>query len=1319
MRRLVTFLLLACAANCASAQRLVHEWDFSKGLAEWFSAHSVAGLRLENGSMLLQVTGPDPYVHCAKGDVLDIAGKATQFIRIRLRSTTEGGAEFFWAGTTEGRDAGFVAGKEVGFPVAGGTEWHEVDVYPGWDERITRLRLDPPGNDADTTVWVARIAMYEWPESGQHGPVWDLTRDHANWLPKGGTKMEHTPEGIRLSGDRPDVSTRLQCPLPGTPWLTVHGRSPHNEGWLLVSWKDGAGKARRSRQRLSTARGRYVLTFADGGPPPVRGEDLRLTFVFDPGPGTVLLERITIAKAPVGEPMLDVLTSGTDRSAAVTGEPVGFTAELQNSGGRELPGGALRVWRQSDAEEAPFAQLRYPALAPGHRTTVSDGLTFDEPGTVELSVGRRDGPIVHRVAVSTPPLEPAPTGAAVTPDTASLSGVAIRLRAGLGSADGSRYGPLWLELRDKGEWRRVATLPAIGMVRGMFDAGGEQPGGAGVPFSSGAGLDAAPAVAADGELVFRHDERDAKGELVWSAEATYRVDGDDCLSAEYALTVGRNGRLLHFSGPWMRVGDGTAGARKVEALFPGIEYLGSDVAEDEASSSDRDVATALAERFVPHRHNITIPLQAVTLPNGDLAALLWDHEEDGSGPAAVFASPNFLERGHPRAPELLRRSGENHLLGLFLPAVPEHLKPNELLASNPRQLSAGETLTIRATLLARPRAEVLDAVRAWIARNRPQPAGRVRDLLGQTLRLSRTALESALWREGRGWVSIHSKDNASLSPGVAVLYRYLATMLPDPDLLRLAQERVPTTSSLGLALHQGNVATALQAAHRAGQGPLGRRRPDGTWGFEPDEKREVLGERDDTNIGIMAPMVTAILAAARAGADEQLLAEGLRGLEHLRKYRVPRGAQVWEIPLHAPDILASGRACDAFRLAFELTGDRRHLEDARYWAATALPFIYHWQHPRPDLAPMRGGSIPIFGSSFFTNLWYGRLVQWNGLAVAGSLHALARAGGGDEWAGVAEDLTVSGQRQQISDSESSIVGLYPDFWNMRTGVPGYWLSPSLLLTTVLQRCGHTPNGDWAVVRAGGRLASIVSPIPLRGLKADGQDLGPVVQDVPTSFSLAFEADYDLGPNSFVALVGVAPPESVSIAGRAVPPVEDVDAVSQGWEYVPDLPAVVLKFDHRQQKRVPVRIAGVQPADPEPPKRPEWSFRRGLGGWGTAPHDVTVMREDGRLVVAATGPDPYFSGPALDLPCQAAGRIVMRVRVSKPGSLQVFWASDQGGYTPARSLHTPHVPADDKFHDIRVEAGKHNEWRGTLKQLRLDPPGQAGARCEIEWIRLTK
>ena len=1318
MRRLVMCLLFTCTTGSLSAQRLVHEWDFSKGLAEWFSAHSVSPLRLENGCMLLQVVGPDPYVHCSKGDVLDIAGKPTQFVRIRLRSTTEGTAEFFWAGTTAGQDAGFVGGKEIGFPVAGGMEWRDVDVYPGWEEHITRLRLDPPGNDAETTLWVSRIAIYEWPESRQHGPVWDLVGDHANWLPKGETSMDYTPEGACLSGDRPEVSTRLQCPLPATPWLTVHARTPHSEGWLLVSWRDSAGRARRSRQRLSTARDRYVLSFADDGAPPAQGESIRLTFIFDPGPGTVVLQRITLADTPVGEAMLDVLTSGTDRASAATGEDVEFTAQLQNSGGQELAPGVLRLWRQTDAEEAPFAQIPFPALAPGSRTTAAGRLTFDVPGTVELSVGRRDGPLVHRVAVSTPPGPTPPPGASITPDTASLVGANTRLRAGIGSADGSRYGPLWLELRDGQEWRRVATLPAIGMVSGMFDAGADQTGGLGVPFSSGAGLDAATAVAADGELSFRHDERDANGELVWSAEATYRVDGDDCLSAEYALTVGRNGRLLHFSGPWMRVGDGTAGARKHEALFPGIEYLGSDVAGDEASSSDRDVATPLAERFVPDRHNITIPLQAVALPNGDLAALLWKHGEDGSGPAAVFASPNFIEAGHPRTPERLRRSGANHLLGLFLPAVPEHVKPNELLASTPRELSAGETVTIRTTILARPKAEVLDAVRVWIARNGPQAAGRVRDLLDQTLRLSRTALESVLWRPGRGWVSIHSKDNASLSPAVAVLYRYLAAMLSEPDLLRLAQERLPATTSLGLALHQGNVADALQAAHRAAQGPLGRRRPDGTWGFEPDEAREVLGEKGDTNIGIMAPMVAAILAGARAGADEKLLAEGLQALQHLRKYRVPRGAQVWEVPLHAPDILASGRACDAFRLAFELTGDRRHLEDARYWAATALPFIYHWQHPRPDLAPMRGGSIPIFGSSFFTNLWYGRLVQWNGLAVAGSLHALARAGGGEEWAQVAEDLTVSGQRQQISDPDSDIIGLYPDFWNMRTGIPGYWLSPSLLLTTVLQRCGHTPNGDWAMVRAGGKLISIVSPTPLRGLQAGETRLGTVVRDVSAPCSLAFEADYDLGPHSFVALVGVARPGSISIAGRTVPSVENVDAVAQGWEYAPDVPAVVLKMDHSKQERVAVRVVGLEPADPAPPERPEWTFRRGLGGWGAAPHDVTVTREAGRLVAKATGPDPYFSGPILNLPCAVVSHIEIRIRVSHAGTCQLFWAGDQGGYSPARSLSTPAIPADGAFHQVRVESGTHPKWRGTLTQLRLDPPGQTGATSEIEWIRLT-
>jgi len=159
--------------------------------------------------------------------------------------------------------------------------------------------------------------------------------------------------------------------------------------------------------------------------------------------------------------------------------------------------------------------------------------------------------------------------------------------------------------------------------------------------------------------------------------------------------------------------------------------------------------------------------------------------------------------------------------------------------------------------------------------------------------------------------------------------------------------------------------------------------------------------------------------------------EGLKGLDWLRKWRIPRGSQVWEIPLHAPDILASAHCCEAFLWGYRLTGDRSYLADAVYWAKTGLPFVYFWQTPEEGLEPMRGGTIPIFGATFYSGSWFGRLVQWCGLEYAKALLDLAEFDDSFVWKRVANDITVSGWRQQ--QTKDGYQGLYPDSWGMLDG----------------------------------------------------------------------------------------------------------------------------------------------------------------------------------------------------------------------------------------------------------------------------------------------
>ncbi len=1121
---------------------LVHEWDFRLGPGEWYAAHS-AEVTAGDGVLRVRVTGDDPYLICSRGNCLDLAGRPGQFVRLRLRSESAGRAELFWADGEGDQVPGFAAAKRTGFALPGDGAWHEIDVYPHWRGRIRRLRFDPPsGHPGELSV--ERIAVYEWPESTQQGPHWSLRGDRGGWLPAGDTALEPTVEGLAIAGAQPAIAVDLAFDPPAACWLTWAARVSVPGEWE-ASWRDATDRRRSARRTVGAGAARLAVRLDAVGPSPTRGAVLTLAFTpADEVTAEAVIERIDLAPLPVGPPTLDLLAAAFDRAAAWAGEPVRLMARVQNSGGETLPAGAVPV-----ALSVPL-ELRHGGLAPGEQADVSAPVPTERPGLVTGTVGEGSARRELLLAVSAPPAARPAAGASVTADTAALVGERLRLRAGrLG--DG-RHGPLRLELRDGQRWRAVASLDAVGWVdltdsgRAHHVAGAARVIGDALAFTAtGAG---------------------------YSVTTRYRLAGPDRVAVETVLTATREVSLSLLAGPWLRVGDGEGGALR-EAVFPGVEYLGHDIPGPEASSSERDTDHPLNLRAVPDRHQITVPLMAVELPAGELVALLWRHDQHGDGPGAVFASPNFVESGALRSPRLPARSGGNHLMGLLLPAVPEAVRPNTLRAAEPVRLAAGQTLALTAQLLARRQGDVPDALRAWLECYRPAPAGDPAGLLPRTLRLSRIAFERVLWREGRGWVKHIARNDASLDPGVAVQYLYLARLLGEPELADLARSRVPAGGSLPWALHHGRVAETVPA-DPATLNSLPTPGPE-EWVFRPDADHVVLGTPGETNVGIVADAAIGLLRRARAAANEERLRLGLLAVEQLARFRVPRGAQVWEVPLHCPDVLASARAVEALTLAYALTGERRFLAQADYWASTALPFVYHWQHPRPDLAPMRGGSIPVFGASAFSNAWFGRLVQWNGLELARALRELADLGGDRLWADLSRDLTVSAQRQQVSDENSDLAGLYPDYWNMRTGVPDYWMSPDRVLREALRQSGWTPDGQWLIANCDGKLIAIASPTPLLAPCAGQVKLGRIVRDLAAPCDLTFAVDYDLGTTSYVAMIGVDRPAGVTLAGT--PAAEgDLSALSAGWSCYPDKALLVLKLDHAAGTRVAVKIAGLAP-----------------------------------------------------------------------------------------------------------------------------------------------
>jgi len=127
------------------------------------------------------------------------------------------------------------------------------------------------------------------------------------------------------------------------------------------------------------------------------------------------------------------------------------------------------------------------------------------------------------------------------------------------------------------------------------------------------------------------------------------------------------------------------------------------------------------------------------------------------------------------------------------------------------------------------------------------------------------------------------------------------------------------------------------------------------------------------------------------------------------------------------------------------------------------------------------------------------------------------------------------------------------------------------------------------------------------------------------------------------------------------------------------------------------------------KAHEWTFQNGPAGW-RALHDCRVAARDGRLVIAATGSDPYLSSPA-DVP-GGAMLIKLRAKCSTTGQGQFFWTTQARRNTSERNSRRFNLQHDGKWHDYEVPVA----IQGKLTGLRFDP-GSAPGEVQVERIEL--
>jgi hypothetical protein len=662
----------------------------------------------------------------------------------------------------------------------------------------------------------------------------------------------------------------------------------------------------------------------------------------------------------------------------------------------------------------------------------------------------------------------------------------------------------------------------------------------------------------DASLRLTGSETDVDG-VVWDFDATFTLfDNSKRVLTDYRVRPRARRQLLHFAGPILRVGDGTDGEKKQFALFPGLEFLEGD----EVSSSTRDAVPPINNRFAPHPYKITIPAMAVQ-QNDVVTGVLWDPLlpwGDGNrvGLSAMFSSPNRFD------------GQDNHLLGVFLPTIPEYVPENTTLAATSVDV-AEEGIRLRAQIFSDPRGTILDVPDLWAeAYGFPKPADTPRSDEEEVL-LSRHGFLVSTWdpetkksRHCVGWAPANA-------PGFATLlwYDYLATgdsatrdrveLIAERTIAEQGPEALASRANCHILrwefpFYYGYLDAGLRGAHAEVSRILDAQKDDGSWRFAPNnDKTRTLGEPGAAVLGTCAANAATVLKFARITGDDVTLQPGLKALAFMDRFTVPRGAQAWECPLHEPDILAAAWAIEAYLEAYAITDDDKYRERAEYWAKTGLPFLYYWNVP--DRPGMRFGSIPVFGTTFFTHPWFGVPVQWNGLVYAYAIQHLSRHSE-YPWSQIAEGIVVSAMHQQWTDGD--LKGTYPDgFYEFCTVGRGPHINPEDIMVNLLALRGHDPDISTAVVRTqNGTRIHISSGARVVGAEIRGDTLVFELIGIPPYDALVF--------------VGNLPQLTVvDVDGRRLDSGNSSGA-SRGWRYDSERRAAYLRVP-QSKERIHVRL----------------------------------------------------------------------------------------------------------------------------------------------------
>jgi len=527
---------------------------------------------------------------------------------------------------------------------------------------------------------------------------------------------------------------------------------------------------------------------------------------------------------------------------------------------------------------------------------------------------------------------------------------------------------------------------------------------------------------------------DARG-AKWEIQRRIKPGPQGTLLVETRVKVDKDRDVVHI--PWLTLfpGLGTFGRAKYQGLFAGLEYLC-----DEPSSSEADIAEPKHIRRVPDPVKITFPLMAIA-HNGSYVGIIW---EPSDMTAAVFDSPDRIYD-----------SGA-HIMALTGPAVGEHRFENALCAHTPFRLEADKPLKVSATIIAGKGRTVVGAVRRYVELKGLPDVPKVEGGLAAAVNLlAHGWLDSQINHDG---LFRHAVWGSSFGPQPAadasMYIDWLTGYVEDKNLrerLNVLKARslgkIPAGQAFSGTIGHAHIQSAPFVFGRVNE--FVRQKRDAAFAslrrFDENGVMQYRAGKADYSKthfakhanGLAGRTVVNILEGAAFSADAELIAKALELLDKqtaLYAETVPRGAQTWEVPLHTPDILASAHMVKSYTIAYIISGKEQYLEQARYWAWTGVPFVYLYPPTTGRVGPY--STIAVLGATNWqAPVWFGRPVQWCGLAYCSALHFLSGADPKGPWAKIAKGITAAGLQMTWPTTDKERQGLLPDFFELKPQIP--------------------------------------------------------------------------------------------------------------------------------------------------------------------------------------------------------------------------------------------------------------------------------------------